>query len=98
MGSQTVYVPTPRPIALTEAAHSPAGVEAGYQLPAHGQAIAQEAERIAKAGFRRKGPVLIRSLDLIQMATLSSIKAGTLIATDQRLRDLGVLLKVSVLP
>ena len=55
-------------------------------------------ERLARLAFERRPPILVRSLDLIHLATAVAGKATTLVATDQRLRELAPLLPMDVLP
>lgn len=63
-----------------------------------GSDVIEEAGRLAALAYRRRHPILVRSLDLIHAATFSSLRATTMLATDQRLRDLCALLKAQVLP
>ena len=63
-----------------------------------GADVIQEAERLAMLAFQRRRPIMVRSLDLVHLATALSAKATTVVATDKRLRDLGALLQVRVLP
>jgi len=64
----------------------------------YGADVAREAKRFGKLAFYNPEPVMIRSLDLIDVASASIINATTLAATDKRLRDLAALLTISLFP
>jgi predicted nucleic acid-binding protein len=67
-------------------------------LAPYGEDVSREAERLGRLAFARSQPALIRSLDLIHVATASVGKAAAVIATDKRLRALASLLKLNLLP
>lgn len=66
-------------------------------VPNDGRVI-QEAEKLAKRAYAEPKPILIRSLDLIHLASSSVAQASTLVTTDKRLRDLAVLHGMQVAP
>jgi predicted nucleic acid-binding protein len=74
-------------------------LEAGriVQIP-YGADVAAEAERLAALLFEQRPPLLIRSLDLIHAASALASRAVILIATDKKLRGVGPLLGVRLLP
>ena len=63
-----------------------------------GEAVREETVRLGETVFHRKPPIMIRSLDLIHVATASVCGATHLVAVDKRLRDVASLLKLKVLP
>jgi len=68
------------------------------QLIPYGADTTAEAERIAGLAFAHSTPVMIRSLDLIHIASASIAKATILVATDQRLRAVASLLSLRLAP
>ena len=63
-----------------------------------GADVAQEAERLAYLAFEHPPRVMIRSLDLVHVASASLAGATTLVAADQRLRALGSRLRMRLAP
>jgi predicted nucleic acid-binding protein len=63
-----------------------------------GQDVIDEAQRLAEVAFQQHRPVMIRSIDLIHVASASVAKATRIVATDKRLREFAGLLKVRLLP
>jgi uncharacterized protein len=64
----------------------------------YGNDVLEEAEKLARLAYERHQPTLIRSLDLIHMASAVSAGARRIVVTDQRLRALAALLKIEALP
>jgi len=60
--------------------------------------VMEEAGRLVKLAFQQRPPIMIRSLDLIHLASASVAKATALVASDKRLRSLGSLLELPLLP
>ena len=54
----------------------------------YGGAVVERAERILQTDLQSPNPVLIRSLDLIHLASAMSAHVTTLVATDMRLREI----------
>jgi hypothetical protein len=69
-----------------------------FRLIPYTQGVIQEAERIAEIGYSQAKPILIRSLDLIHVASASVVGATVLITTDARMRELATLLGMDVQP
>jgi predicted nucleic acid-binding protein len=67
-------------------------------LAPYGEDVAAEAERVAKAAFGERRAIMIRSLDLIHVATAVVLGATALVATDKRLRALASVLRLPLLP
>jgi predicted nucleic acid-binding protein len=67
-------------------------------LVPYGADVAAETERLAKTAFAQCPPVVIRSLDVIHLASASIMKATAVVATDNQLRDLAQVLGIPVLP
>lgn len=63
----------------------------------YGLNIAVEAEKLMKLALERQ-PVMIRSLDLIHLASASLSKAKSFVATDKRLREFATLLGFQLWP
>jgi predicted nucleic acid-binding protein len=60
--------------------------------------VHREAERMGPLLSERKPPLLVRSLDLIHLATALAAKSRDLVATDVRLRDVASVAGLRVLP
>jgi len=60
--------------------------------------VEAEVEKVASRVFTRKGVVLIRSLDLIHVATALSGGARDLVTTDVRLREVSKIVGLNVIP
>jgi predicted nucleic acid-binding protein len=69
-----------------------------FRLIPSNNLVLEEAERLAAVAYGLPAPILIRSLDLIHIASARVAQADALIATDRRLRDLALALNVRVLP
>lgn len=67
-------------------------------LVPYGEDVAAEAERLAKVAFGEHRAIMIRSLDLIHVATAVVLGATALVATDKRLRALASVLRLPLLP
>lgn len=67
-------------------------------LVPHGVDLLQEMEKLARLAFEMRSPILIRSLDLIHLASAALSRATALVATVQRVRNLGALLGMELLP
>jgi predicted nucleic acid-binding protein len=67
-------------------------------LVPYGGDVLEEVERIIRIASTPRRPLMIRSLDLIHLATALVIKSTVLVATDQRLRTMGSRLKLKLLP
>jgi PIN domain len=63
-----------------------------------GPGIVAEAERVLLMTRRAKAPRVLRSLDLIHLASALEGKANWFVATDVRLREMAVLAGLKVLP
>lgn len=63
-----------------------------------GDAVREETVRLGTVAFHRKPPIMIRSMDLIHVATASVCGATHFVAVDKRLSDVASLLKLKVLP
>jgi hypothetical protein len=66
-------------------------------VPCEGRVI-EEARRIADIAYGLPEPILIRSLDLLHMASASLAKASAMISADHRVRILASALGMKVLP
>jgi len=64
----------------------------------YGDDVVAEAGRIMALNFRQERSILIRSLDLIHLATAIAGRAEALVTTDARLRRLASLARLRVLP
>ena len=62
------------------------------------RAVVLQAQAWADRAFGYPRPVLIRSLDLLHLSTASLIRAAVVVSTDNRMRDLAVLLRMEVAP
>jgi len=67
-------------------------------LVPYGEDVAAEAERLAKVAFGEHRAIVIRSLDLVHVATAVVLGATALVATDKRLRALASVLRLPLLP
>jgi predicted nucleic acid-binding protein len=67
-------------------------------LVPYGGDVVQEAANLMRITFARRAPAIVRSLDLIHLASASVVKATALVATDQRVRGFGSVLKLQLLP
>ena len=63
-----------------------------------GQEVVKESRRIADLAYGLAKPILIRSLDLIHIASASVVHASTMVTADNRLRELASALNMKVLP
>ena len=63
----------------------------------NGLDVTAEAENLVKL-YSQPQPLFIRSLDAIHIASALVSQASTLVATDKRLRDVAVLMGLTVLP
>lgn len=66
-------------------------------LPYSGE-VATTAEKLVSVAFERSRPNMIRTLDVIHLASAVASKADALVATDVRLRELAALAGLEVLP
>jgi predicted nucleic acid-binding protein len=64
----------------------------------YGEDVASRTEEIVRAAFQRSKPVLIRSLDVIHVASALAIRAKRIVATDSRLREVASLNSLALLP
>ncbi len=64
----------------------------------YGRDVVEEAARLLKVAQGPPGPVMIRTLDLIHLASASLAKARTMVATDQRVRAFASTVGLQVLP
>ena len=64
----------------------------------YGADVVAEAEKLVRLAFDQPQPVMLRSLDVIHVSTALASKAGTLVATDTRLRTLATLARLKVRP
>jgi predicted nucleic acid-binding protein len=62
------------------------------------RAVVLQAQTWADRAFGNSRPVLIRSLDLLHLSTASLIRAAVVVSTDNRMRDLAVLLRMEAAP
>jgi len=60
--------------------------------------VIEEADRIAELAYGQNKPILIRSLDLIHLASASVAGATVLLTADARLRELAILVGMKVQP
>lgn len=60
--------------------------------------VHREAERVGPLLSEKKPPLLVRSLDLIHLASALAAKSRELVATDVRLRDVASVAGLRVLP
>jgi predicted nucleic acid-binding protein len=67
-------------------------------LVPYGGDVAAEADRIAGFAFGQPEPLVIRSLDLIHLASAAVIRANEVVATGARLRALASTLGAAVFP
>ncbi len=65
-------------------------------VPYDSAEVRREVERLGVFAYSLPKPILIRSLDLIHVATASVIGADTLVTADSRLSDLAVRLRMRV--
>jgi predicted nucleic acid-binding protein len=56
------------------------------------------AEQLIKKGYTVPKPIMIRTLDVIHVASALASNASTLVATDTRLRDVAFMMGLKVLP
>jgi predicted nucleic acid-binding protein len=64
----------------------------------YGDEVVSLAEEVVRAAFKRSRPILIRSLDVIHIATALTIKAKRVVTTDSRLREVAALNALALLP
>jgi predicted nucleic acid-binding protein len=64
----------------------------------YGADVASRAEEVVRAAFKRSRPVVIRSLDVIHIASALTIKANRVVATDSRLREVASLNSLALVP
>lgn len=64
----------------------------------YGNDVVAEAERIMSLNSRQERSIMIRSLDLIHLASAIAGRAEALVTTDTRLRRLASLARLPVLP
>jgi len=64
----------------------------------YGRDVELEAEKLVRFVYTQPHPVLMRSLDVIHIATALSSRARTLAATDARLREAASLAGLNLLP
>jgi predicted nucleic acid-binding protein len=65
---------------------------------AYGPDVLAEAKRLVRLAFSGRKRVMIRTLDLLHVATATASKATALVATDARMRDLAALTPLKLLP
>jgi predicted nucleic acid-binding protein len=63
-----------------------------------GDDVVREAEELVRLAAGRERPVMIRALDLIQLASAVASRSRTIVTTDARLRELAALAGLKVLP
>lgn len=64
----------------------------------YGDDVAAQVQEVVALAFRRRRPVLIRSLDAIHVASALASRAKALIATDARLRQVAALAGMNLVP
>ena len=64
----------------------------------YGDDVMLEAEKLARAAYEGRRRIMVRSLDLIHVASALSAGARRMVATDKRLRSLAEASKLEVLP
>lgn len=64
----------------------------------YGSDVIAEAENLIRIAFEQHPPVMVRSLDLIHVASAVASKATSLVATDERLRALASLSRLTLVP
>ncbi len=64
----------------------------------NGRDVIAEAEILVQKAYKQPPALLIRSLDTIHIAAALASKASTVVATDQRLRNVAQLMGLKVLP
>jgi len=64
----------------------------------YGLDLVEEMEKLSRLASQRRPPVMVRSLDLIHLASAVVSRAAALVATDQRLRDLGAMYGMELVP
>jgi predicted nucleic acid-binding protein len=67
------------------------------QIP-YGDDITAAAEDIVRLALLRPRPIMIRALDAIHVASAIVIRAGIVVTTDARMREVSILAKLQVLP
>lgn len=67
-------------------------------LVPNGLDVTTQAQALVERAYRRRQPILIRSLDALHVASALAARATTLVATDGRLRDVAVMMGLEVLP
>jgi predicted nucleic acid-binding protein len=60
--------------------------------------VTLRAEQVVKKGYTASGPIMIRALDVLHVATALASKASVLVATDTRLKDVALMMGLKVLP
>ena len=60
--------------------------------------IIEESKRIAAVAYGQVTPILIRSLDLIHVASASVVRADMIVSADKRMRAVASVLNMKVLP
>jgi predicted nucleic acid-binding protein len=63
-----------------------------------GEQVFTAAEEIVQLAFRRAGPVMVRSLDAIHVASAVTAQARVMVATDTRLRQVAAMAKLKLAP
>jgi predicted nucleic acid-binding protein len=63
-----------------------------------GRDVLEEASNLINLAFRRKRRILIRSLDIIHLASAKAAGVRLMIATDARLREVASLVELRLLP
>ena len=64
----------------------------------YGRDVEIEAEKLVRLAFTRARPILVRSIDLIHVATALAAKATRFVATDARLREAANLAGLTLTP
>jgi predicted nucleic acid-binding protein len=63
-----------------------------------GDDVVLESARIARLGYGRKRPVMVRALDLIHLASAAVSRSRSIVTTDRRMRELAGKAGLAVLP
>ncbi|MBZ5576682.1 MAG: type II toxin-antitoxin system VapC family toxin [Acidobacteriia bacterium] len=64
----------------------------------YGTQVLEVAQAVMRVALHRSRPLFLRSLDLIHVASALTIHAGSVVATDARLREVAALVKLRLLP
>ena len=64
----------------------------------YGHDVVSLGEEVVRVAFQRSRPIMIRSLDVIHIASALAIKARRFVATDSRLREVASLSSLALLP